>query len=76
MISTRENMILCLQDIGCTGDRQQRILQMCEQNDDAEILRELKRRRCELIEEMHSIQQQIDRTDYLIRAHENSHKRK
>jgi hypothetical protein len=65
-----EKVIRNMEDAGCCSDDLDRVKSMHEAGLDSEIIRCLKRCRCDLIEELHESQRRVDCMDHLIRATE------
>ena len=67
-----EQIIMNMEDAGCTGADVERVRRLHEAGLDDEIVKCLRRCRCDLVEELHRSQRKVDRMDHLIRAAENN----
>lgn len=56
-----------LTDTGVQQELIELAMQLCQSGQEAELIRFLKLRRCDMVEEMHEYQRKVDRIDYLIR---------
>ena len=65
-----EKIVINMCDAGCSGADIERVRGLHEAGLDDDIVRCLRRCRCDLIEEVHRSQRKIDRLDHLIRATE------
>ncbi len=63
-------MIGCLSELGCTDEQKETAMVFFESGQISELVRYLKKCRCDLIDEMHESQRKVDRMDYLIRKAE------
>ena len=68
--TTTADLTRLLTDAGCSDDAAQRIVGLYEGGHADEVLREMRRQRCILIDQMHESQRQVDRMDLLIRRQE------
>ena len=59
-------------DAGCGSADIERVCRLHEAGHDEEIIKCLRRCRCDLIEELHRNQRKVDCMDHLIRAAENT----
>lgn len=60
----------CLSDAGFTKDTVSKAVRLCEAGQKDELVRFLRVKRCDMIEELHESQKKIDRFDYMIRQTE------
>ena len=65
-----ENILINMGDAGCSGEDIERVRKLHEAGLDEDIIRCLRRCRCDLMEELHKSQRKVDCMDYLIRAAE------
>ena len=65
-----ETILINMYDAGCSCADIERVRKLHEAGFDDDIVRCLRRCRCDLIEEVHRSQRKIDRLDHLIRATE------
>ena len=65
-----EKILINMYDAGCSCADIERVRKLNEAGFDDDIVRCLRRCRCDLIEEVHRSQRKIDRLDHLIRATE------
>ncbi len=61
-----------MKDVGCSGADIGRVHNLYEAGFEEEIVKCLRRCRCDLIEELHTSQRKVDRIDHLIRMAEKS----
>ena len=66
-----ERILINMSDAGCSDADIERVRGMHEAGFDDDIVRFLRRCRCDLIEELHRSQRKVDCMDHLIRAAEN-----
>ena len=66
-----ERLMQGLSDAGCSETVSALICSLFERGSYKEMLHQMKKQRCELIDEMHNSQRRVDRMDYLIHAQEN-----
>ena len=66
----KEQLIQGLSDAGCSTDMAERIGALYETGSFNEMLHQMKKQRCVLIDEMHESQRRVDRMDFLIRNQE------
>ena len=66
----KEQLMQGLSDAGCSEEAKNRICSLLEAGSDQEMLRQMKKQRCELVDEMHESQRKVDCMDFLIRAQE------
>ena len=71
-----ETMKSFLADTGVRQELIERAMQLYQSGQEAELVRFLKLRRCNMVEDMHECQRKIDRIDYLIRQTKNNNHRK
>ena len=67
-----ERIITNMGDAGCSSEDIERVHHLHEAGLDDEIIKCLRRCRCDLIEELHRSQRKVDSMDHLIRTAENS----
>ena len=60
----------CLSEAGFTKDSVSKAVRLCEAGQKDELVRFLRVKRCDMIEELHESQKKIDRFDYMIRQTE------
>ncbi len=65
-----EQLMQGLSDAGCSESVSVRICSLFEKGSYKEMLHQMKKQRCELVDEMHDSQRRLDRMDYLIYAQE------
>ena len=66
-----ERIIANMGDAGCSSADIERVSSLHKAGHDDEIIKCLRRCRCDLIEELHQNQRRVDCMDHLIRAAEN-----
>ena len=66
-----EKILINMGDAGCSGEDIERVRKLHEAGLDEDIIRCLRRCRCDLIEELHRSPRRVDFMDHLIRAAEN-----
>ena len=66
-----EKILINMVDAGCAGEDIERVRRLHEAGLDDDIVRCLRRCRCDLIEELHKSQRKVDCIDHLIRAAES-----
>lgn len=69
-----ERLMQGLKDSGCSEEAAARICSLCSTGNYEEMLHQMKRQRCALVEEMHESQKKVDRMDYLIHMQEKQMK--
>ncbi len=69
-MTERDQLMQGLADAGGTQETGTAICTLFETGEYGEMLRQMKKQRCELIHEMHESQKKIDCIDYLIRLQE------
>ncbi len=67
-----EKIIVNMGDAGCSATDIERVQHLHEAGFDEEIVKCLRRCRCDLIEELHRKQSRVDCMDHLIRTAENT----
>ena len=67
MENALEQIRLTLHDAGCTEGEIQKALLIYQAEGAAALLRQLRKCRCNRMEELHESQRRVDRLDYLIR---------
>ena len=70
MSDYEKDLATCLSEAGCTDEAIDEAVRLCESGRKEELVRFLRARRCDLIEELHESQKKIDRFDYMIRKTE------
>ena len=65
-----EQLMQGLKDSGCPEEAAAKICALCSTGNYEEMLHQMKKQRCALVEKMHESQKQVDRMDYLIRLQE------
>ena len=73
-MDVKEQLIQGLSDAGCSTETAERIGTLYEAGSYGEVLRQMKKQRCVLVEKMHESQRRVDRMDYLIRNQEKQMK--
>ena len=66
-----EKIIVNMGDAGCSNADIERVCRLHEAGLDSEIIKCLRRCRCDLIAELHMSQRRVDCMDHLIRTAEN-----
>ena len=66
-----EKLLISMGDAGCPDSDIERVRRLHEAGLDDDIVRCLRRCRCDLMEELHRSQRRVDCMDQLIRAAEN-----
>ena len=69
-MGVKEQLIQGLSDAGCSTEAAERIGTLYEAGSYGEVLRQMKKQRCVLVEKMHESQRRVDRMDFLIRNQE------
>jgi hypothetical protein len=64
-----------LADTGVRQELIERAMQLYQSGQEAELVRFLKLRRCDMVEDMHECQRKVDRIDYLIRQANNNRRK-
>lgn len=70
-----ETMKSFLADTGVRQELIERAMQLYQSGQEAELVRFLKLRRCDMVEDMHECQRKVDRIDYLIRQANNNRRK-
>ena len=70
MSDYENDLASCLSEAGFTKDTVSKAVRLCEAGQKDELVRFLRVKRCDLIEELHESQKKIDRFDYMIRQAE------
>ncbi len=65
-----KDLTTCLADAGFSKEAISEAVRLCEAGQKKDLVRLLRVRRCDLIEELHERQRKIDRFDYMIRQTE------
>ncbi len=73
-MNKKEQLIQELSDAGCSTETAQRIGTLYESGSYSEMLHQMKKQRCVLLEQMHESQRKVDRMDFLIRGQEKQMK--
>ncbi len=69
-MSAKEQLMQGLTDAGCNADTAAMIASLYESGSYGEMLHQMRKQRCELIDRMHESQRRVDRMDFLIRNQE------
>lgn len=69
-----EQLRTTLADAGCGEDEADRIIRMYESGSRREALRQMKKNRCRLMEQLHESGRKVDCMDFLIRSTEKEMK--
>ena len=69
-MTEREKLLQGLSDAGCSEQDSADISSLFEAGSYREMLHQMKRQRCRLVDEMHESQRRVDRMDFLIYAQE------
>ncbi len=72
MADYKETLKAGMEDAGLSQDAVTRAIVLYESDAQDELIRFLRLRRCELVEQMHESQRRVDRMDYLIRQSQNN----
>ena len=70
MSDYEKDLTTCLTDAGFSGEAVSEAVRLCETGQKKDLVRFLRVKRCDLIEELHESQKKIDRFDYMIRQTE------
>lgn len=70
MSDYEKDLTACLTDAGFSGEAVSEAVRLCEAGQKEDLVRFLRVKRCDLIEELHESQKKIDRFDYMIRQTE------
>lgn len=70
MSDYEKDLTACLTDAGFPGEAISEAVRLCEAGQKEDLVRFLRAKRCDLIEELHESQKKIDRFDYMIRQTE------
>ena len=70
MSDYEKDLTACLTDAGFSGEAVIEAVRLCEAGQKEDLVRFLRVKRCDLIEELHESQKKIDRFDYMIRQTE------
>lgn len=73
-MSVKEQLMQGLFDAGCSTAAAERIGILYETGSYSEVLHQMKKQRCVLVEQMHESQRKVDRMDFLIRNQEKQMK--
>lgn len=69
-MTEKEQLLQGLSDAGCSEEASAAICSLYEAGRMGEMLHQMRRQRCALVDEMHESQRRVDRMDYLIHAQE------
>ena len=70
MSDYEKDLTTCLTDAGFSSEAVIEAVRLCEAGQKEDLVRFLRVKRCDLIEELHESQKKIDRFDYMIRQTE------
>ena len=70
MSDYEKDLTACLTDAGFSGEAVSEAVRLCEAGQKEDLVRFLRVKRCDLIEELHESQKKVDRFDYMIRQME------
>ena len=70
MSDYEKDLTACLTDAGFSGEAVSEAVRLCEAGQKEDLVRFLRVKRCDLIEELHESHKKIDRFDYMIRQTE------
>ena len=70
MSDYENDLASCLSGAGFTKETIRKAVRLCEAGQKEELVRFLRVKRCDMIEELHESQKKIDRFDYMIRQAE------
>ena len=70
MSDYEKDLAACLSDAGFTDEAVSEAVRLSEAGQKEDLIRYLRVKRCDLIEELHESQKKIDRFDYMIRQTE------
>ena len=70
MSDYEKDLTTCLTDAGFSSEAVIEAVRLCETGQKEDLVRFLRVKRCDLIEELHESQKKIDRFDYMIRQTE------
>ena len=70
MSDYEKDLAVCLSGAGFTDEVVSEAVRLCEAEQKEDLIRYLRVKRCDLIEELHESQKKIDRFDYMIRQTE------
>ncbi len=70
MSNYEKDLTTCLADTGFSGEEVSEAVRLCEAGQTEELIRYLRVKRCDLIEDLHERQRKIDRFDDMIRQAE------
>ncbi len=66
MVGKLDNIVKNLEDCGCNKKQISEFLHYTNENDVNRQISLLKCQRCDILQDLHTIQQKVDRLDYLI----------
>ena len=70
MSDYEKDLTACLTDAGFSGEAVSEAVRLCEAGQKEDLVRFLRVKRCDLIEDLHESQKKVDRFDYMIRQME------
>ena len=70
MSDYEKDLTACMTDAGFSGEAISEAVRLCEAGQKEDLVRFLRVKRCDLIEELHESQKKVDRFDYMIRQME------
>ncbi len=73
-MTEKEHLGQGLTDAGCSEEAVRGICSLYQAGDYPEMLRQMKKQRCALVDAMHESQKRVDRMDYLIHRQEKQMK--
>ena len=72
-LTVKEQLLQGLLDAGCNESACRKIGSLFDAGSYGEMLHQMRKQRCVLVEEMHESQRKVDRMDYLIHAQEKGY---
>lgn len=76
MSDYEKDLAACLTDAGFSGEAVSEAVKLCRAGQKERLIRYLRVKRCDLIEQLHERQKKLDRFDYMIRQTEKQMERK
>ena len=70
MSDYEKDLTACMTDAGFSGEAISEAVRLCEAGQKEDLVRFLRVKRCDLIEDLHESQKKVDRFDYMIRQME------
>ena len=67
MSDYEKDLTACMTDAGFSGEAISEAVRLCEAGQKEDLVRFLRVKRCDLIEDLHESQKKVDRFDYMIR---------